>query len=84
MNRNIDTICERGDEMAYFSDAKEGDEVYCTRFGVGTIIMVCPDCHYALMVTFEDGRDIPYTIEGVPAIDDMNTQTLFYKKDGSN
>ena len=65
--------------MAYFSNAKEGDKVHCTRFGDGVITMFFADMHYALMVTFESGKDIPYTIDGIPALDEVEEQTLFYK-----
>ena len=65
--------------MAYFDKAKEGDKVECTIYGKGEIVMVCPDFKYALMVTFEDGTDIPYTLDGVPALDGHDEQTLFYE-----
>ncbi len=67
--------------MSYFEKAKEGEEVICKIYGVGEIVMVCPDCKYAIMVSFEDGTDIPYTLEGVPALDGHDEQTLFYPKD---
>ena len=67
--------------MSYFDNAKEGEKVECTIYGKGEIIMVCPECKYALMVTFEDGTDIPYSIEGFPAIEDKDKQTLFYIDD---
>ena len=65
--------------MAYFEDAKEGDRVECTVYGKGEIIMVCHECKYALMVLFDNGRDIPYSINGVPAVEDYSEQTLFYE-----
>jgi hypothetical protein len=54
--------------VSYFEKASEGEKVVCTIYGEGEIVMVCPDCKYAMMVTFEDGTDIPYTLDGVPAI----------------
>ena len=67
--------------MSYFKNAKEGEKVVCTLYGKGEIVMVCPDCKYALMVTFEDGEDIPYTLDGKPAIEDHPEQTLYYADD---
>jgi len=64
--------------MAYFDNAKEGEKVECKIYGKGEIIMVCPEVKYALMVTFEGGDDIPYSLDGVPAIEDIDEQTLFY------
>ena len=65
--------------MAYFENAKEGDRVECKIYGKGEIIMVCPECKYALMVTFDDGTDIPYSIDGRPAIEDQHEQTLYFE-----
>ena len=65
--------------MAYFDNAQEGEKVECTIYGKGEIIMVCPDCKYALMVTFDNGTDIPYSLEGKPAIEEYPEQTLFYE-----
>ena len=67
--------------MAYFENAQEGDRVECTIYGKGEIIMVCKDCKYSLMVLFDDGRDIPYSIDGVPAMDGHSEQTLFYESE---
>ena len=67
--------------MAYFDNAKEGDKVECKIYGKGEIIMVCPECKYALMVTFDNGMDIPYSLDGKPAIEEQDEQTLFYEDD---
>jgi len=64
--------------MAYFDNAKEGDKVECKIYGEGEIIMVSPELKYALMVIFTDGNSIPYSLDGVPAIEDIDEQTLFY------
>ena len=67
--------------MAYFDNAKEGDKVECKIYGKGEIIMVCPECKYALMVSFDGGMDIPYSLDGKPAIEEHSEQTLFYEGD---
>jgi hypothetical protein len=71
----------KGERVSYFEKASEGEKVVCTIYGEGEIVMVCPDCKYAMMVTFEDGTDIPYTLDGVPAIEGHDEQTLFYPGD---
>ena len=65
--------------MAYFDNAKEGDRVVCKIYGKGEIIMVCPGFKYELMVTFDNGNDVPYTFDGIPALDNIEEQTLFYE-----
>jgi hypothetical protein len=52
--------------MAYFKKAKKGDRVYGLVFGAGTIIDVLDDGHFHMMVSFDNGYEVPYTIDGVP------------------
>jgi len=67
--------------MAYFSKAKEGDKVYGLVFGKGKIVAVYPDSHYAIMVEFDNGYQVPYTDDGVPGWGRFKRQTLFYRTD---
>ncbi len=67
--------------MSYFENAKEDEKVICKIYGEGKIIFVCKDMKYALMVSFNSGEEIPYTIDGIPAIATEEEQTLFYPDD---
>lgn len=67
--------------MGYFKDAKVGDKVYGLIFAKGKISECYPDSHYVIMVTFDNGYEVPFTIDGVPAWGNFKKQTCFYKKD---
>ncbi len=41
--------------------------------------MVCSNCKYALMVALNDSTDIPYSLDGKPAIKEYPEQILFYE-----
>ncbi len=67
--------------MAYFSNAKEGEEVYGLIFGKGKILQVFSESYYSIMVKFNNGYEVPYTDEGIPSCGSFDTQTLFYRQD---
>ncbi len=67
--------------MCYFKKAKEGKKVFGLVFGAGKISQVFDDSHYKIMVTFNNGFEVPYTEDGVPGWGSFTEQTLFYKKD---
>lgn len=67
--------------MAYFKDAKKGDKVYGLIFGKGKISERYEDSYYEIMVSFDNGHDVPYTAEGVPSWGNFKKQTCFYRDD---
>lgn len=67
--------------MGYFKKAKAGKKVYGLVFGPGRITQVFDDSHFRIMVTFDNGYEVPYTEEGVPGWGNFKKQTLYYKKD---
>lgn len=67
--------------MGYFKKAKVGKKVYGLVFGPGKITQIFDDSYYHIMVTFENGYEVPYTEDGVPGWGSFDKQTLFYKKD---
>lgn len=67
--------------MSYFKKAKIGKKVYGLVFGPGEISQVFEESHYRIMVTFENGYEVPYTEDGIPGWGNFNKQTLFYKND---
>ncbi|MEA3370946.1 MAG: hypothetical protein U9Q40_06360 [Campylobacterota bacterium] len=67
--------------MSYFENAKIGDKVYGLIFGKGKISECFEDSHYVIMVTFENGYEVPYTVEGVPGWGNFKKQTCFYRED---
>ena len=67
--------------MGYFKKAKQGQNVYGLVFGPGEISQLFENSYYRLMVTFENGYEVPYTEEGIPGWGNFNKQTLFYKDD---
>ncbi len=67
--------------MGYFKDAKIGDKVYGLIFGKGKITEYFEDSHYVIMVTFANGYEVPFTVDGIPSWGNFNKQTCFYKDD---
>jgi len=67
--------------MGYFTDAKIGDKVYGLIFGKGKITERYEDSYYEVMVSFNNGYEVPYTIDGVPSWGNYKKQTCFYRKD---
>ena len=67
--------------MSYFKNAKVGDKVYGLIFGKGKITDYYKDSHYEIMVTFNNGYEVPYTIDGVPSWGNFKKQTCYYRKD---
>lgn len=67
--------------MSYFKKAKIGDIVYGIIFGKGKITDVYEDSHYVIMVTFDNGYEVPFTSEGIPGWGNFKKQTCFYKND---
>jgi hypothetical protein len=67
--------------MSYFKNAKKSEEVYGMIFGRGIIVDILPDSYYSIMVEFDNGYEIPYTIEGVPSWGNFEEQTMFYRQD---
>ena len=67
--------------MSYFKKAKVGDKVYGLIFGKGKISERYEDSHYEIMVTFSNGYEVPYTIEGIPGWGNFKKQTCFYRED---
>lgn len=66
--------------MSYFKNAKEGDEVFGFVFGSGVITQIM-DGWFAIMVEFENGSEVPYTMEGIPQWGNFQEQTCFYADD---
>ena len=67
--------------MGYFKKAKQGQKVYGLVFGPGEISQLFENSYYRIMVTFENGYEVPYTEEGIPGWGNFKKQTLFYKDD---
>ena len=67
--------------MGYFKDAKIGDKVYGLIFGKGKISECYEDSHYVIMVTFSNGYEVPYTVDGIPGWGNFSKQTCYYRKD---
>jgi len=67
--------------MCYFKKAKKNDKVFGSVFGIGVISNNHLNGYYSLMVKFNNGFEVPYTIEGIPAWGNFDYQTLFYKND---
>lgn len=67
--------------MAYFENVKVGDVVYGLVFGPGVVNEVFEDGFYKIIVSFKNGYDIPYTIDGIPKWGNFDSQTVFYKND---
>lgn len=66
----------------YFKEVKIEDVVYGLVFGRGIVVQIFDnDSFYKLIVHFENGREIPYTIDGVSKWGSFYDQTLFYKHD---
>jgi hypothetical protein len=67
--------------MGYFKNAKVGEKVFGLIFGSGTISQVFDESHFKVMVTFDNGFEVPYTENGVPGWGNFTKQTMFYKND---
>ena len=67
--------------MGYFSEAKKGEKVYGLIFGRGKIVNVFPDSYYTLMIEFDNGYEVPYTIDGIPSWGNFKKQTMQYRDD---
>ena len=67
--------------MSYFKDAKVGEKVYGLIFGRGKITECYEDSYYVIMVTFNNGHEVPYTIDGIPSWGNFKKQTCFYRKE---
>ncbi len=67
--------------MAYFDNAKVGDQVYGLIFGKGKIVECYENAHYTIMVRFANNDEVPYTEEGLPGWGNFNKQTCYYRKD---
>ena len=65
----------------YFKKVKTGDKVYGLVFGKGKVSKVFDDGFYKFMVEFQNGYEIPYTIEGIPGWGNFREQTVFYRND---
>lgn len=66
----------------YFNQAKESDSVYGLVFGKGKITKVFDEnSFYKIMVSFENGYEIPYTGDGIPKWGNFSEQTVFYRDD---
>ena len=68
--------------IAYFVNAKEGDEVFGLIFGHGKITTAWgTDSYYTFEVTYDNGHVVPYTDDGYPAWSNGYFQTVFYKNE---
>ncbi|SFV63071.1 hypothetical protein MNB_SV-9-1068 [hydrothermal vent metagenome] len=67
--------------MGYFSKAKKGEKVYGLIFGRGKIINIFPDSYYTVMIEFDNGYEVPYTIDGIPSWGNFKKQTMYYRDD---
>lgn len=65
----------------YFKNVKKNDKVYGLVFGKGKVIEVFKEGFYRLLVHFDNGYELPYTVEGVCNWGSFYDQTLFYKND---
>jgi len=66
---------------AYLAKAKVGKEMFGLVFGHGKIDYIDEGGFYTVFVTFDNGNQVPYTDEGIPAWGNYDYQTLFYKED---
>ena len=67
--------------MAYFDNVKQGDKLYGLVFGKGEVGEVFENSHYKMIVSFENGYEVPYTEDGIPGWGNFKKQTIFYKAD---
>lgn len=67
--------------MAYLDGTKVGDDFFGLVFGHGTAVQVDKGGFYPVIVEFDNGDQIPYTEDGIPAWGNFNYQTLFRKED---
>lgn len=67
--------------MGYFKKAKIGDKVYGLVFGKGKVTNRFEDSHYEIMITFDNGFEVPYTVDGIPSWGNFKKQTCFYRDD---
>lgn len=67
--------------MSYFKNAKVGDKVYGLIFGKGKISERYDDSHYEIMITFANGYEVPYTLDGIPSWGNFKKQTCFYREE---
>jgi hypothetical protein len=67
--------------MGYFKNAKKGEKVYGMIFGKGEISDIYEDSFYSVIVSFENGYEVPYTEDGVPSWGNFKEQTMFYRED---
>jgi len=67
--------------MGYFSKAKKGEKVYGLIFGRGKIVNIFPDSYYTVMIEFDNGYEVPYTIDGIPSWGNFKKQTMYYRDD---
>jgi hypothetical protein len=69
-------------KKAYFSDVKEGEEVFGLIFGHGKVPTVFGDGHYTFEVMYDNDYTVPYTEDGIPGWSNrVDGQTVFYKSD---
>lgn len=64
-----------------FKKVKVNEKVYGVVFGNGTVRSVWENSYYAFEVEYETGDIVPYTIEGYPAWNNGEFQTVFYKSE---
>ena len=67
--------------MGYFSKAKKGEKVYGLIFSRGKIVNIFPDSYYTVMIEFDNGYEVPYTIDGIPSWGNFKKQTMYYRDD---
>jgi len=68
------------EKSQYYEKAKIDDEVYGTIFGHGKVSHLLQG-YFHVMIEFDNGFQVPYTIEGIPGWGKFDYQTCFYAKD---
>lgn len=70
------------EKQPYFSNVKEGDQIFGLIFGLGNVKTVWGDGYYKFEVEFKNGFIVPYTEDGIPAWNSkLDFQTIYYKSD---
>ena len=68
-------------EWSYFSNVKEGQEIYGLVYGLG-VVRTMLNGFYLFEVEYKNGQVVPYTEHGIPGCNrKLPEQTIFYPDD---